>query len=261
MKEKEIYKENPRQGCVCMPRRMFTVLLLTLAVAAGGLRGQESDRRWALRFVGDLLDKPVLTQRPAGASTGNGSSAFALAGEYYLRDKWSLSAGYFRTDVRYGNGNRLMEGARVGARHYFLQPDLFVQPYLSAATELNWGEHTERGTFGGSSDWYSYTGTQYTVNPRFSFIPSAGVEIYLLSSVAFTVEYGFNMGIASHTEISVTNSGQSPQVMRDRGMFHSLSIGAKVTFPFTFSDDDGNNLLTLLRGLLFYDQHDMHNHL
>jgi hypothetical protein len=242
---------------------VFTILL-TLATV-GGLRGQESDRRWALRYVGDLLDKPVLTQRPAGASTGNGSSAFALAGEYYLRDKWSLSVGYFRTDMSYGNGHRSMEGARAGARRYFLHPDFPVQPYLSAATELNWGEHTQRRTFGGSSEWYSYTGTQDVVNPRFSFIPSVGVEIYLLSSVAFTVEYGFNVGFASHTEVSVTSNGQPPQVMRDRGMFHSLSMGAKMTFPFTLTEDDGRSLLSLLWGLLFNDRYDsnyeMHNHL
>ncbi|MDR1223494.1 MAG: hypothetical protein LBL07_11540 [Tannerella sp.] len=262
MKEKERYKEHRGRGGACLPRRVFTVLL-TLATV-GGLRGQDSDRRWALRYTGDLLDRPVLTHRSNGASIGKGSSAFALMGEYYLRDKWSLTGGYFRTDMRYGDGHRSMEGARTGARRYFLDPDFPVQPYLSAATELNWGERTQRRTFGGSSGsgQNSYTGTQDAVNPRLSFIPSAGVDIYLLSFFALTVEYGFNMGIASRTEMSVTHSGQSLQVMRDRGMFHSLSMGAKMTFPITLTDDDRRGLLSLLWGLLFYDDrnYEMHNY-
>ncbi|MDR1097623.1 MAG: hypothetical protein LBL57_05785 [Tannerella sp.] len=262
MMKEDMDKENRRRGSVCLPRRMFTVLLAFVAI--GGLRGQESDRRWALRYTGDLLDRPVLTHRSNGASIGNGSSAFALMGEYYLRDKWSLSAGYFRTDMRYGGGDRSMEGARTGARRYFLHPDFPVQPYLSAATELNWGERTQRNTFGGSSGSGrdSYEGTQEAVNPRLSFVPSAGVDLYLLSFFALTVEYGFNMGIASRTEMSVTHSGQSPQVMRDRGMFHSLSMGAKVTFPITLTDDDRHGLLSLLWGLLFHDDrnYEMHNY-
>jgi hypothetical protein len=239
MKLKETYGKTRR--------RTFAVLL-TLAVAVSGLCGQEYDRRWALSYAGDALDKPVLTHRPPGVSTGRGSSALRLTGEYYLRDRWSLTAGYFRTDVSYGHGHRLMEGAHAGTRRYFLRPDFIIQPYLSAATELNWGEHTQRRD--GLPDY-----TQHTVNPRLSFIPGAGVELYLFTSVAFTVEYGFHMGLASRTEIVRSPDGPSPQVMRDRGMFHSLSLGAKITFPFTFTSDDGNNLLELIWEMIFHDLH------
>jgi hypothetical protein len=240
------------------------LIVLLMLPAAVGLRGQESDRRWALHGSGDLLDRPVLTQRSAGVSTGNGSSAFALTGEYYLRDHWSLQAGYFRKEVSYGDASRLMEGVRVGARCYFLRPDFVVQPYLLAAAELNWGEHTRHRTFGGAGlgGWPSYTGTQHSVNPRLSLVPSAGVEFYLFSSVAFTVEYGFNMGLGSRTEVTVEHDGRPPQVMRDRGMFHSLSMGAKVTFPFSFTSDDGTNLLHLVMELLLdgFDRHNRHHY-
>ncbi|MDR2042516.1 MAG: hypothetical protein LBP98_09435 [Tannerella sp.] len=233
------------------PLRGWLIVLLTLPAA--GLRGQENDRRWALRWSADPLDKPVLTQRSPGASTGNGSSAFALTGEYYLRDNLSVQTGYFRTDVSYGNAVRRMEGAHAGARRYFLHPGFVIRPYLSAAVELNWGEHTQHRTFGGSEGGgrQSYTGGQHTVNPRVSFVPGAGLEFYLLSSVAFTVEYGFHAGLASHTEVNVAYDGRPPLVMRDRGMYHSLSIGVKLDFPFSFTSDDGMSLLNLLMGLLF----------
>ncbi|MDR1601376.1 MAG: hypothetical protein LBS42_02995 [Tannerella sp.] len=229
------------------------VVLLMLA-ATGGLRGQESDRRWALHWVADIFDKPVLTQRSVGVSTGNGSSAFALTGEYYLRDKWSLQAGYFRKEVSYGSASRQMEGLQAGTRCYFLHPDFIIQPYLSATAELNWSRHVERSAFGGSG-WdgeqsYSYTGTQHSVNPRLSLAPGAGVELYLFSSIAFTVEYSLHAGLDSRTEITLLYDGFPPQVMRDKGMFHSLSMGAKVTFPFSFTSDDGASLLYMIMELL-----------
>jgi hypothetical protein len=134
----------------------------------------------------------------------------------------------------------------------FLPPDFVVRPWISAAGELNWSGRTQHRAFGSSErDGQRYTGTQHTVNPRLSFVPGAGLEIYLLSSVAFTVEYGFHMGLASRTDVTVERDGRPPQVMRDSGMFHSLSMGAKVTFPFSFTSGDGANLLYLLTELLF----------
>ncbi|MDR1455036.1 MAG: hypothetical protein LBJ01_05235 [Tannerella sp.] len=243
--------ESRRKGRA-LPAGTLLAVLLTLQ-AAGGLWGQESDRRWALRCAADLFDRPVLTHRSPGASVGNAGSAFALTGEYYLRDNWSLEAGYFRTDVSCGDASRLMEGLRTGARRYFLPPDFIVRPCLSAAAELNWGEHVQRRTFGGSGPGGQpdYTGTQHTVNPRLSLVPGVGAEIRLLSSVALTLDYGFHMGLASRTEVTVAYDGLPPQIMRDRGLFHSLSLGARVTFPFSFTSGDATGLLYVLKELLF----------
>jgi hypothetical protein len=58
------------------------------------------------------------------------------------------------------------------------------------------------------------------------------------------------MGIASHTNVeTVHDNGQSFSV-GDKGMYQSLSIGAKITFPFSFTSEDGTNLLTFFLGLL-----------
>jgi hypothetical protein len=218
-----------------------------LALLPATSQGQE-DRRWALRYGADLFDKPFLTYNPAGVSTGNGSAAFAVTGEYFLPDKWSLQAGYFHTEVSYGNAWRRMEGLRMGGRKYFLRPDIFLQPYLSAAGEFNWGQGSERHTSSGSSltgegrKTNGYTGRQHTVNPRLSLVPGAGVDVYLLSSVALFVEYNINMGIASHTTVETSWDNGTSHLIRDRGMFHSLSMGVKVAFPFTFTSDDGEHL-------------------
>jgi hypothetical protein len=227
------------------------------------LKGQpgETDRKWALRYAGDVMIKPVLTSNPSKASTGRGGSGFRLQGELYLPGKWALEAGYFNSDVSYGNASRQMEGLQAGVRKYFLASGLFVQPYVSAAGEINWGRHSEHGTFGGGVSYgetfqgmektNGYTGTQSSVNPRLSFVPGVGVELYLFSSVAFTAEYRFNLGIASHTAVeTVWNDGRT-YALQDRGMHHAVSLGVKVSFPFSFTSDDGTNLLYILSELLF----------
>jgi hypothetical protein len=241
---------------ICISVLTLTGLLALLPVAS---QGQE-DRRWALRYGADLFDKPFLTHNPAKISTGNGSAAFAVMGEYFLPGKWSLQAGYFNTEVSYGDAGRRMEGLRMGGRKYFLHPDFFVQPYLSAAGELNWGQGAERHTSGGSSftaagqEINSHTGEQNTVNPRLSFVPGAGVEIYLFSSVAFFAEYNISMGIASRTTVETSWDNGTTYVIRDKGLFHSLSMGVKATFPFTFTSGDGEHLFyfvsALIHGLL-----------
>ncbi|MDR3194723.1 MAG: hypothetical protein LBT76_05470 [Tannerella sp.] len=225
-----------------------TVCLLALLPAF--LEGQEN-RQWAIRYAADLFDKPFLTRNPARVSTGNGSAAFAVTGEYFLPDKWSLQAGYFRTEISYGDARRHMEGVRAGGRKYFLGEQFLVQPYLSAAGELNWGQGAEYREYSASTDRGDHTFLQRSVNPRLSFVPAAGAEIYLFSCIAFCVEYSLGMGIASRTRVEASLPGERPYALRDNGIYHSLSLGVKLTFPFTFTSDDGMTLFYLLTEALF----------
>ncbi|MDR3261626.1 MAG: hypothetical protein LBT78_07290 [Tannerella sp.] len=230
---------------ICISGLMLTCLLALSAELAG-----QENRRWALRYAADVFDKPFLTHNPQRISTGNAHSAFALMGEYYLPDKWSLQAGYFNTEISYGNGGRLMEGLRLGIRRYFLNPDFIIQPYLSASGEINWGQHTEHRTYSGASTAYdyrgiktdSYTGVQNTLNPRLSFVPGAGVEVYLFSSIAVFAEYNIGMGLVSHTTVETSWDDGRSYAIRDKGMYHSLSLGIKATFPFSFTFQDGETL-------------------
>ncbi len=235
--------------------RLLLLLLTVVFLFSGNVRAQDDERKWALEYTGSVWLNPVLTSNPSGISTGRGFDAFQLKGEIFLPDKWHVQAGYFRTEVSYGYGNRRMEGLQAGIKKYFLHPEFVLQPYLLAAGQANWSDRKEYG--GGRGEIYmngklesSYSWEQQTTNPRLSFVPGVGLDLYLLSSVAFVMEYSFTMGIDSHTSVEVSPSGGSPYVIKDKGMYHNLSLGVKVTFPFTLTSDDGQFFLGLLWGAI-----------
>lgn len=228
------------------------LFLITNIVSA-----RDIERLWALQYVGSPLVKPVLTSNPSNCSTGRGSSAISVMGEYYLPKKWSVEAGYYRTEVSYGDADRTMEGLQLGARKYLINPDFFIQPYLTTAMQVNWSspikEKAER--------WYEQTnlfGTEHydiawnTKNPRVSLAPGVGTEIYLLSPIAFVARYSFNIGLGSRTCVDVTSTSGKSYQMKDKGMYHQLELGVKITFPFRFTDEDGESLLNVLRDWLLY---------
>ena len=209
----------------------------------------QSDRKWALGYTGGVLIDPVITYNPSGISIGRGSESTKITGEYYLPKKWGLQAGYFRTNIDYGDVDRTMEGLQLGVKKYFVNPDFFIQPYVSAGTQINWSRHLEYENF----EYEGYKELQRTKNPRLSFAPGAGVDFFLFSSVAFVVEYSFNMGINSKTSMEVQRVGMPPYIMKDKGMYHQLELGVRVTFPFHFTNQDGENFFVLLINQLFDD--------
>lgn len=221
-----------------------SVLFLTLSQL---LYAEDEGKRWSLGYSGGVLVNPVLTSNPSGVSLGRGSSAFMLTGEYYLPKKWNLQVGYFRTEIDYGDGDRTMEGLQLGAKKYFINRDFVIQPYLSGGVQINWSDHIERTDF----VYEDYARKQWTRNPRMTFSPGVGTELYLLSSLAFVIEYNFNMGLNSKTELEVSPQKGKPYVLKDRGMYHYLGLGVKVTFPFRITDGDKTTLLGFLSELLF----------
>lgn len=100
----------------------------------------------------------------------------------------------------------------------------------------------------------SYTAGHRYRNPLLSFAPGVGADIYLLSSVALTIRYDFMMGIDSRTTIEDRiQDSPSSFYYHDKGMYHQLGLGVKVTFPFRFSEQDGESLLYLLLDILFWN--------
>ena len=223
--------------------RLFVGCVLLIASLIH-VHAQDNERSWALSYNGSLMVRPVLT---SGHLNGRGLGAFTLMGEYYLPKKWAAEAGYFRTEVYYDGHSRSMEGLQLGMKRYFVNPDFPVQPYVMAATQLNWGQHIEQSDFLRGDYFHS----QYTRNPYVSFAPGAGAEIYLFSSIAFVAKYSFHMGIDSKTVIDGRQGNEMPYSMIDRGMYHNLELGIKVTFPFRFSGEDGRALFDLFSGILF----------
>lgn len=235
-----------------MKSQAFGVLLLSIGILLATTQPataqlSDTEKRWALRYTGITLGKPVLSSNPDGQSTGGGSEGLTLTGELYLPKKWNLQAGYFRSEISYGDCSRTMEGLHLGAKKYFLSRDFILQPYLSAAAQVNWGRHLERESF----LYPEYGREQYSRNPRLSFLPGAGLEFYLFSSVAFVVDYSFAMGIDSRSQLSVYPDGKRCFSMADKGMYHNLQLGVKLTFPFTFTGGDTINLISLISDLLF----------
>lgn len=226
------------KGIVRSLRVMCCLFLITSAVYA-----QHTERKWAFGYSGTPWLRPVLTSNPMNKSLGRGFRAFSLAGEYYLSQKWSVEAGYFRTEIGYSR--RTMEGLQAGVKKYFVRPDFFIQPYIAGAAQFNWGRHIE----GANYDHDAY----YVKNPRISFVPGIGTEIYLLSPIALVARYNFNIGINSSTTVDVKPESGEAYILKDKGLFHQLELGVKITFPFRFSDEEGEGLLNVIREGLFLD--------
>lgn len=219
------------------------MLLISLMMYAG-----DNGRKWALSYSGSVFNRPVLTSNLSDYSVGRGFGDFSIMGEYYLPKKWSAEGGYFRTEVRYGGNSRTMEGVQLGLRRYFLNKDFPIQPYAAVATQFNWGRHIEKSYVLSNN----YLNSQYTRNPVVSFSPAVGAEFYLFSPVAFVVRYSFNMGIDSKTVIDVLQEDGFSYSLRDKGMYHNLELGIKITFPFRFSDNEQEALVNVLKESLLH---------
>ena len=228
--------------------KALLMLLMLLLLDAGKISAQllETEKRWALSYTGGAWVKPVLTDNPSGQPSERRSEAVAITGEYYLPKKWNIQAGYFRTDINYSDVSRTMEGFQAGVKKYFIDQDFPIQPYLSAAGQFNWSRHREIEDF----MYDNYGRKQFTRNPRFSFFPGAGFELYLFSSVAFVAEYQFHIGLDSRTEFTVWPDGKNSYSMKDQGMYHNLQLGVKLTFPFQFTGSDAKNLFTIIFEML-----------
>lgn len=210
------------------------------------LSWSQEDARWALRYTGGVFIHPVLTENPKNVDIGRGSSGFSVTGEYYLPKRWNIQAGYYRAELDYGDADRTMEGLSLGAKKYFVNPRIFAQPYLGAGMQLNWGEHRTLNLF--ENEYLKKM--QQTRNPRISFMPTVGAEFYIFSSVAFVVEYNFVMGLNSSTHLDVAGNGYSYS-LGDKGMYHYIGLGVKVTFPFRFTSDDGRTLGGIIMETIF----------
>jgi hypothetical protein len=206
------------------------------------VQGQTAGR-WAVRYTADLFDTPFFTYNPRHIAPGRAHEACSFIVEYRPKDKWGFHAGYFLTDLSYGLGGRHMEGLRAGARRYFLPSELILQPYASLSAELNWAQRRQYWTDGS-------TACHNVLNPRLSFVPALGLELYIFTSIALFAEYNLGIGVASRT-VMASLRNEPAYVLRDRGMYHAMSIGVKVTFPFTFTSDDGDTLLYIATELIW----------
>ena len=213
---------------------------------AENLNAQDVSRKWALNYNASPYIGPVLTSNPSYKTMGRGFNAFTVMGEYYLSEKWTVEGGYYQAEIAYGGHSRHMEGIQLGTKKYFVNPNFFAQPYVSFSSQFNWGRRFEnRNSVVNYNDFYIR-------NPRLSIVPGVGADIYFFTSIAFVIKYNFNIGIGSKTIIDTKPSSfEHAYILKDRGMYHNLELGLKVTFPMRFTDKDGDTLLAIIWEMIF----------
>ncbi len=237
-----------------MSVRKLLALLLFVVSAATVCADDETPRRWSL--IGGM-DISCLTAgshtapdfRTEKAATFESPGTVVLA-EYYLpNDHFSVLGGYMSETLEWyeGDVSVKMHNIALGARYYPLSRRCVIQPYAAVMAYGNVGRRHDSGSFDLT---YGNQGSQgykrdYTVSaPFLSVAPTVGFDVYILSSVALELQYGFPLAVAGKTDISTTYAGHSgvydlhPNMSR-----HNVQIALKLTFPFRVSGKEISNSL------------------
>ncbi len=230
-----------------------------------GASAQNEDddaRRWAIdaQIGGNIVQSATSNNtnvpKYRDGSTSNSGLLTKLHVEYYLpKTRFSLKAGYEREELKFlrGDGNNELNQLMLGGRWNPAPAHWKVAPYVGA--DVLYAFDADRGPFEMSSSmsWsysqmskktYSYVAQGIVKAPRFSLGPVVGADIYLFSSVALNVEYGYRFGLDSHYRVSYTEDG-SDHVSEYHGQLHRhvFSVGLKMTFPFRWTSEDWGGLL------------------
>lgn len=248
----------------------FLILLGNLNAVAQNADEKENLPRWAIdgqvgaNFTLKASSPDANVPRHRILPSSNSGLVTKLHVEYYLpKTDFSLKAGYEHEELNFlrGDGSANLNQLMLGGRWYPAPKSWKVAPYVGI--DALWAYDTERGPFhmgasttigyGNAAKEYSYEAIGTVKAPRFSVGPLVGADIYLFSSIAVQVEYGYRFGIASPYHVSYTESGNN-KVSYYHGQLHRqmLTIGLKFTFPFKFTSEDGRGLLNSLIDYILY---------
>ena len=178
--------------------------------------------------------------------------------EYYLPNTpLSLKAGYEHEewnflDTSLGDDMAIFS---LGGRCYPGRKSWFVQPYIGLDALYNFNGGSRVFSWELNNDRYGrvrYDGMAHI--PRFSLAPIAGVDLYLFSCIAIQLEYSCRMGFSKASVIQAKyNHLSEPFEIRLRPIRHGFNIGLKVTFPFHFTEKDGQKVVDGLLDDLLYN--------
>ncbi len=247
---------------------LITLVLLLFGgvVASAQITDGDGARRWAIdaqiggNFASSATSDNAEVPRYRMGSTSQTGLLSKVHVEYYLpKSRFSLKAGYEHEELNIlkGDGGGDLDQLMLGGRWYPAPSSWKVAPYVGAdvlyafsadrgpfqmSSHLSWSEN------GMSQTTYGYAAQGIAKAPRFSLGPIVGADIYLFSSVALQVEYGYRFGLDSPYRVHYTEEG-SNRATEYHGQMHRhvFSIGLKVTFPFRWTSDDWGGLL---QGLL-----------
>lgn len=236
-----------------MSARKLLLLLLLAVTAVSVSATDDTPRRWAL-IGGMSISCPTVSNRSASDSrsikaTSFDSPGITVMGEYYLpSDHFSVLGGYMSETLAWYEGDLSvkMKNIALGARYYPLSRRCAIQPYASVMAYGNVGKRHDSGHIS-----YTTQGTKrdYTVSaPFLSVAPTVGFDLYILSSVAFEVQYGYPMAVAGKTELRTVYSGSTETCSLESKMNrHNIQFALKISFPFQSSGHEvGNCLVDLI---------------
>lgn len=256
------FNQHALPAALCCSRRLkpafFLFIFLLLIPFEAPAQDADGERRWALdgalgpvKLTNLHTTGQSVTASWPGVTTGLMTSLHA---EYFIpATHFSLTAGYEKEELNC-QGQDLsanLQQAMLGARWYPAPKEWMVQPYIGLHAFCNLGSTRQTLTMTSSATPASkaYERTGIIRLPRFSVAPVVGVDLYILSSVALQVTYGYRMGINSHADIRSHYTNSSATSLSHGSIHrHALAFGLKFTFPFSFTTKDADNLLNLLMG-------------
>ncbi|MCI6161196.1 MAG: hypothetical protein PUH24_00040 [Prevotellaceae bacterium] len=204
----------------------------------------------------DIVEEPIYHYGYPKGQTSALLSKFHV--ECYLpQTHFSLKAGYeheelgfMKNDISYD-----MHQLMAGGRYYPAPNEWLVQPY--GGVDVLWNCNSSCNRMVSSMTSISANGERYERSgiakaPHFSIGPVVGADIYLFTCIALQLEYGYRWGLGSYVDVSSKYNG-------DKNIYHThthmnrhvLTMGLKVTFPFTFTSRDGMGLVEFLGDALF----------
>ncbi len=237
-------------------KHFVLLLLLALTSVAAHASDDETPRRWAV--IGGMgISCPTVGShdvpdfRTEKTATFDSPGAVVMA-EYYLpSDHFSVLGGYTAETLNWyeGDVSVKMHNVALGARYYPLSRRCAVQPYASL---MAYGNVARRAVSGSADVLYANQGYKrdYTVSaPFLSVAPTVGFDVYILSSVAIEVQYGFPVALGGKTDVSSVYGGHSGTYGLHSNMNrHNIQVALKLTFPFRVSGKEaGNCLLDLIQ--------------
>lgn len=221
---------------------LLPVCLISLSVSA-----QNETRRWAI----DANIGPTIIKNKTGIQDNFGVDNGTVTGfglEYYIPDShFSARAGYKSETLNLIAQDVQAEHSQLtlGGRWYPAPEKWMIQPRLGLNMDiLLSSDNTSFITH--TNGQYSYSYEASIKSPKVVFAPTVGFDLYIFSSVAFTVDYSYNLGLNSKYEVFEGSSNRSQLITKGHLNHHNLNFGIKVTFPLHFNSDDANNLFESL---------------
>jgi len=232
----------------CIRTAIFAVLFMAFATAKAG-DGNGVERRFAVSARFNVI-RPTASTTGGDAAMGDAAQWTgpngALHLEYYIPQTHFSIIGGFESEELSFCGDDVLTDAKLltfGGRYYPCPRSWFVQPHVGASTYWNiTGRHSDSkmAAFG----YIDYTRDYTTRQPLFSFAPVVGVDLYVFTCIAVTLDYGFRVALNGNTKVVSNFPDQNITTTTHSRMHrHAVSLGLKVSFPFKFTTADGAGLI------------------